>query len=133
MTIRAALDFIHTIVLVMRIDVIRILAAVVIGILISLLIKKYRYILSSVFTVLVYHLTSKLVRFFDCPIDIPLWCTVDCDGFYQPVHLADIFNMSQDYILYWSVFIGFLILVSGLGLWYLSYARKIYKILEGMK
>ena len=112
MNIKALWDILDMAITVLRIDIVRITICVVAGILLSLLSPKYRHSISAVLAVLLFHGTSSAVRWYNCPLDLPLSCTFDCTGYYQRVTLADALGLSGDYLLLWvSVAVAFMIAV----------------------
>ena len=87
--------------------------------------SKKRIVLIPVLTILIFHGLSLLSRWYDCPLDMPLGCK--CDGFYREIRLAEILNLSNDYLLFWTVFIVLAAVIGGIVIYYM---RKIANSME---
>lgn len=121
-TLLNAIDLAATI---LRIDAIRIAIAICCGIFFDLIFQKKRIVLKTVLTVIIFHGLSLFSRWYDCPLDMPLGCK--CDGFYREIRLAEILNLSNDYILFWTVFIVLAGVIGGIIIYYM---RKIANNME---
>jgi len=119
MNIRILWDILDMAVTVLRVDIVRIGICLAAGILLSLLSPKYRHSISAVLAVLLFHGTSYVVRWYNCPLDLPLSCTFDCTGYYQRVTLADALGLSGDYLLLWVSVAAVFLVVCGVALYLL--------------
>lgn len=86
----------------------------------------WREVIAAAASVLIYFGLGWSIRWYKCPIDTPLFCKC-CD----PVNLLALFGhdaivplLAQDYVIYWSIFIG---LVAVMGIIGLVILWKIYK------
>jgi hypothetical protein len=84
-------------------------------------VQKYNEVLTAISSIIIYYGIGWSVRWYLCPLNLPLFC--DC---CEPANLLATF-LNQDYVLYWSIFIG---MVAIMGIAGLIILWKIYKKLN---
>ena len=111
----------------MAIDALRIGVAILIGVLIVLPIRwRHKFVLSPVFSVLLFHLLNLEIRFYFCPLDPPLFCQYSCEGdWYQPLRMAELLGLPNGYIIFWLIVFLVVLIFGSTGL-YLLY--RIFRV-----
>ena len=105
----------------LALDWLRMLLAVIIGVVAVLPIKwAYKYTISPIVSLLTFHGLNWAIRWYYCPLDPPLFCRYSCEGdFYQPLRLAELLALDGDYILFWLAIFAAVVIFGGVVVWLL--------------